>query len=121
MAEITARMRWYPGDVLVPVEEGALQNLEEKYGVKISLEEVEGKNRSEEGGIMREETMDSAIEEVTQTVVTLSSGDETAFRGCVKEIIRMYRAPRTIFSLMGSSERGEQIVKEIAGEDDGWM
>jgi hypothetical protein len=39
----------------------------------------------------------------------------------VAEMIKTYRAPRTIFALLGSNERGEQIVKETAEEHDGWM
>jgi len=121
MSEIVARMRWYPGDVPGLIDEGDLQRLRDKCGVAISREEIRGKARLDEGGILREETMDSAIEEITQTVVTVSSEDESRFRACIKEIIKMYRAPRTVFALMGSNEQGEQIVKEIAEDDDGWM
>lgn len=121
MREIVAMMRWYPGDVLIPMDEGDLQRVAAKCGVKVTMEKIVGSNCYEDGGILREETMDATIEGVTQTVVTVSSEDEAAFRGCVAGIIKMYRAPRTVFALTGSNERGEHIVKEIAEEDDGWM
>jgi len=123
-AEIVAKMRWYPLGVtaspLVPIEKGDLDNIAKEYAVCISLEEVVGKNREIEGDIIREETMDSTIEEVTQTVVTVSSEDEEAFRQAVWALIKKYRAPRTTYATWGSAERGKWIVAELSDEEDGW-
>ena len=87
----------------------------------ISLEEVKGKNLKVDGGVMREDTMDSTLEEITQTAVTVSSKDEGAFRNAVRALIKKYHAPRTTQAFWGSTDRGKWIVTELLDEDDGWM
>lgn len=124
MAEIMAKMRWYPlgptAGPLVPIKKSDLDKIAKEHGVSISLEEVVGKNRQEVGGIMREETMDSTLDEITQTVVTISAEDEGLFREAVRALIKRYRAPRTTYATWGSTDRGKWIMAELCDEDDGW-
>ena len=122
MTEIMAKLRWYPGDPLVEIKEDDLKRVGKKYGVNIGREEVVGKNlvTAEDGETVYEETMDCSLEEITQTVVTVSARSEEAFRKSVSELIRMYRAPRTPCATWGSTEKGEEIVREVMEQDDGW-
>jgi len=124
MTEIMAKIRYHPiGPVcspFLPIKKDDLDNVATEHGVVISLEEIVGKNRQEVGGDMREETMDSTIEEITQTVVTISADDEEAFREAVRALIKKYRGPRTTYSTWGSTDRGKWIVGELCDEDDGW-
>lgn len=111
--ELMAKLRWYPGDPLREIREEDLKGIAQRYGVTISLEEV-GK------GLKGELTLEKPLEEISQIVVTVSASDEESFRQAVRHLIRMYRAPRTVYSLWGSQERGASIVRELADEDDGW-
>ena len=124
MAEIMAKIRYHPlGPAcgpFVPIKKSDLDNIAREQGVVISLEEIVGKNRQEVGGNIREETMDSTIEEITQTVVMVSADDEGAFREAVRALIKKYGGPRTTFSTWGSTDRGKWIVGELCDEDDGW-
>ena len=120
MVNIIAKMRWYPGDALVPIDKSYLDTLAKQHGVTISVENVEGKGRRMAGGIMREDTQAETIEEVTQTGVTVSGHDEVAFRHVIRAIIGKYRAPRTTYATWGSTEKGKRIVEELSDEDDGW-
>ena len=124
MAEIMAKIRYHPlGPAcgpFVPIRNSDLDNIAREHGVVISLEEIVGKNRQEVGGNIREETMDSTIEEITQTVVMVSADDEGAFREAVRALIKKYGGPRTTFSTWGSTDRGKWIVGELCDEDDGW-
>lgn len=122
MSEIMAKLRWYPGDPLVEIRKEFLEKVSEKYGADISLEEVAGKGKELviEGEIAQEVTADSTLEELTQTVVTVSADSEEAFWKSVRELIKTYRAPRCVYALWGSTERGKELVEELAQEDDGW-
>ncbi len=97
-----------------------LDKIAREYGVDISMEEVAGKNLKVEGGMMREDTMDSTLEEITQTAVTVSAKDEGAFRNAVRALIKKYHAPRTTQAFWGSTDRGKWIVTELLDEYDGW-
>ena len=120
MTEIIAKLRWYPGDALVEIKDGDLKRLAEKYGTNVSREDVTGKNRSTREGITYENTVDSKLEEITQTVVTISAQNEEAFRKSVSDIIKKYRAPRTVYGTWGSTEKGTEITQELMERDDGW-
>ena len=120
MTELVAKMRWYPGDAVVPIERADLDALAKQHGVRISVDNVEGKGRRMAGGILREDTETKSIEEVTQTVVTVSACDEAAFRNVIRTLIRRYRAPRTTYATWGSTEEGKRIVDELSDEEDGW-
>ena len=124
MPEIMAKIRFHPlgpsAGSFAPIIEKDLDNIARKHGVSISLEEIVGKNRQGVDDAIREETMDSTIEEISQTVITISSEDEKAFRGAVRALIDKYGAPRTTYSTWGSTERGKWIVAELCDEADGW-
>ncbi|UCH51718.1 MAG: hypothetical protein JSV54_02885 [Chloroflexota bacterium] len=119
-----AKIRYHPlgpsAGPFVPIRENVLESIAKKHGIKISMEEIVGKNRQGTGDAIREETMDSTIEEISQTVITVSSEDEKAFRGAVRALIDKYGAPRTTYSTWGSTERGKWIVAELCDEADGW-
>jgi hypothetical protein len=123
--EIMAKLRWLPlGPTCgpaVPIKKSDLDNIARKYGVNISVEEVVSKNLKVEGDVMREETMESTLEEITQTAVTVSAKDEGAFRDAVRALIKKYHAPRTTQSFWGSTDRGKWITTELLDEDDGWL
>lgn len=124
MPEIMAKIRFHPlgpsAGPFVPIREKDLDSIAKKHRVSISLEEIVGKNRQGVGDAIREETMDSTIEEISQTVVTVSSEDERAFRDAVRALVDKYGAPRTTYSTWGSTERGKWIVAELCDEADGW-
>ena len=124
MPEIMAKIRWYPlgptAGPFVPIKKNDLDSVAKKLGVNISLEEVVGKNYQEIEGVIREETMDSTLEEITQTVVTVSADDERRFRDAVRALIRKYGVPRTTYATWGSTDRGKWIVAELCDEENGW-
>ena len=125
MPEIMAKLRWFPvgptAGSLVPIKKEDLHSIAKQYGVSISLEEVVGKNRREFGGIIHEETLGRGIEEISQTVVTVSADVEEAFRGVIRALVKKYRAPRTTYATLGSSERAKRLMVELFDEDDGWI
>lgn len=125
MEEIMAKIRWLPlGPTCgpeVPIKKDDLDNIAKEHSVNISLQEVRGKNLKVEGDMIREETMDSTLEEITQTVVTVSAKDEGAFRKAVQALLKKYRAPRTTQSFWGSTDRGKQLIAELLDEYDGWL
>jgi hypothetical protein len=124
MPEIMAKIRWHPlgpaAGPFVPITKKELDSIARKNGVSISVEEIGGKNRQEVGDVIKEETMDSTVEEISQTVVTVFAEDERAFRGAVRALIDKYGGPRTTYSTWGSTDRGKWIVAELCDEDDGW-
>jgi hypothetical protein len=124
MENINAKLRYFPLDAVagppVPIKRDALEKIARETHTDISLQSITAKNRIVQGDIIREETMDSSIEEVTQDVITVSSGDETTFRLAIRSLIKLYRAPRTVFGTWGSSERGSELVSELCDEHDGW-
>ena len=124
MAEIMAKLRYHPlgpvCDPLTPIKKDDLDKMAKQHGVSISVEEVVGKNRQDVGGVIQEETMDSTIEDISQTVIMVTAEDEGPFREAVRALIKKYRAPRTTYSTWGSTERGKWIVAELADEWDGW-
>jgi hypothetical protein len=124
MEELIAVLRYFPLDPVTnppkPIKKADLNKIARETGTAISLDTISNKGRTVEGDVIREDTMNSAIEEVSQEVITVSSGDETAFRSAVRELIKLYRAPRTVFGAWGSSPRGREIVYRLCDEYDGW-
>lgn len=124
MENITAKLRYFPLDAVagppVPITKDMLGKIGRETHTDISMLSITAKNRIVQGDIIREETMDSKIEEVTQDVITVTASDETAFRSAIRSLIKLYRAPRTVFGTWGSSERGSEIVSELCDEHDGW-
>ena len=125
MPEITAKLRWFPvgstAGSLVPINKEDLDSIATQFGVGISLEEVVGENRREVGGVIYEETLGRGVEEISQTVVTVSANDEEGFRGVIRALVKKYRAPRTTYATLGSNELGKRIMVEMFDEDDGWV
>ena len=124
MPEIMTKIRWFPlgptAGPLVPIKKEDLDSIASQCGVSISLEEVVGESRQEVGGIIYEDTMGKGIEEISQTVVTVSTDDEDAFRKAIRALVRKYRAPRNTYSTLGSNERGNRLIAELFDEEDGW-
>jgi ABC-type cobalamin/Fe3+-siderophores transport system ATPase subunit len=124
MSDIIAKLRYFPlGPVAgpaMPITTHDLDTIATSHGVSISLENVRGKTARGSGDSLHEQTMNTSFEEITQDVITVASAQEAPFRKAVGELVRMYRAPRTVFGTMGSNERGKQIVAEVCDEYDGW-
>lgn len=121
MAMIQGKMRWYPGDALIPIKEADLKAIAKKHGVGLSLAETIGqKQRILPGGVMVEESWEIPIDEATQSVVTIEASDEASFRRCVRELIDTYRGPVPMWGMWGSSKRVENIINELLDERDGW-
>ncbi len=117
MAEHVARLRYYPGDPLVEIRQDSLERIARTYGVEVTLARID--NRTPSGGMLREETLDKAIEDITQDVITVAAGDERSFREALAAIYRQYRSPRTPYSFWGSTPEGERIAKALADETGG--
>jgi hypothetical protein len=118
---LTGKLRWYPGDALVEIRQEDLEKIANQCGANITLDEVKGKDLLTEGEMVLEETGNKPLEEVTQTVVTISAPGEQAFRECILRMIDKYRAPRTVYSTWGSDERAKEIFDELANAWDGWL
>jgi len=121
MRSLMGKLRWYPGDALAEIRQEDLKKIANQCGVDITLNEVKGKDLFIEGKMVLEETGNKPLEEVTQTVVTISAPTEHALRECLLRIIDKYRAPRTVYSLWGSDERAKEIFVELADAWDGWF
>ncbi len=121
MRNLIGKLRWYPGDALVEIKQEDLGKIANRCGVNIALDEVKGMDLSTEGKMVLEETGNKPLEEVTQTVVTISAPTEHAFKECLLRIIDKYRAPRTVYSTWNSDERAKEIFQEVADAWDGWF
>ncbi len=121
MQRLMGKLRWYPGDALIEIKLEDLEKIAHQWGASIILDEVKGKNFFHEGKMVLEETEKEPLEEVTQTVVTISAPTEHAFRECLLKMIDKYRAPRTVYSTWGSDERAQEIFQEVADVWDGWF
>ncbi len=121
MKKLTGKFRWYPGDALVEIKREDLEKIAHQFGTTITLDEVKGKDFSTEGKRILERTENEALEEVTQTVITILAPTERAFRECLLKIINKYRAPRTVYSAWGSDGRAKEIFEELANAWDGWF
>jgi hypothetical protein len=121
MPTLIGKLRWYPGDALVEIRAEDLEKITHQCGVNITLDEVKGKHLFTEGEMVLEETGKESLEEVTQTVVTISAPTENAFRECLQRIIKKYRAPRTVYSTWGSDEKAKKIFEEVVEVWDGWL
>ena len=117
MAETMAQIRWFPlGPIegpLEPIKKDDLDNIAKQFGVSIALEEMRG--------AVQGETRGRAIEEITQSIVTVSADDEEVFRGVVRALVKKYRAPRTTYATLGSDERAKRMIAELFDEEDGWL
>lgn len=124
MKDLTAVLRYFPLDPVTnppkTIWQADLDLIAGETGTTINHSSVSGKSRTIEGDMVREDTMNSAIEEVSQDVITVIAHDEKALTLAVRALIRTYRAPRTVFGTWGSSPRGREIVCTLCDEHDGW-
>ena len=124
MEKIMVKLRWLPlGPSCgpnVPIIQKDLDEIAKQHGVNISVEEVIAKNLQRQGDVIREETMDSTLEESTQTVVTVSADDGGRFRETILALFKKYRSPRTTQSYWGSTDKGKDIILDVLDEYDGW-
>jgi hypothetical protein len=118
---LTGKLRWYPGDALVEIRQEDLEKIAHQYKAHMTVDEVEAKDLFTEGKMVLEETGNKPLEDVTQTVVTISAPTEHAFKECLLRMIDKYRAPRTVYSTWGSDERAKEIFQEVADRWDGWF
>jgi hypothetical protein len=77
MEELTAVLRYFPLDPVTnppnPIRQAVLDKVARETGTTITLAAVSGKSRTGEGDAIREDTMNSTIEEVSQTFITLTA------------------------------------------------
>ncbi len=117
MAKYKVHLRYYVGDPLAEIRQENLDQIGRTHGVEVSFKKIE--NRVMSDGMMREETLDKAIEEITQDVITVLSDDEEGFRQALRAIYERYRSPRTPYSLWGSSPDGQRVAREALQETGG--
>jgi hypothetical protein len=117
MAKYKVHLRYYVGDPLAEIRQEDLDQICRTRRVEVSFKRID--NRVMSDGMMREETLDKAIEEITQDVITVLSDDEKGFREALKAIYDLYRSPRTPYSLWGSSPDGQRVAKEVLEETGG--
>jgi hypothetical protein len=110
-------LRYYVGDPLEEIKAQDLDGLAGGAGVTISHEQID--NRTMSDGLLREETLGRAIEEITQDVITVSSDDEQAFREALAAVYARYRSPRTPYAFWGSSSDGARLAREVAEQTGG--
>jgi hypothetical protein len=118
MTEYLVKLRYYPTDPLVEIKREDLNDIETKYRVEIDYEKIE--NRVLQNGLLMEETMDKPLDEISQEVITVSSDRADVFRKCIIALYEKYRCPRTVYSLLGSSETGGRIARRLMDDYGGW-
>ena len=117
MGRYTVHLRYYTGDLLEEIHQEDLNRIGETYGVEAFFERID--NRTLDDGVLREETLDKTIEEITQDVITVDSDDEGKFRKAIVAIYEKYRSPRTPYSFWGSNQQGSRIARALADETGG--
>ncbi|MFC1953968.1 hypothetical protein ACFLU7_00215 [Chloroflexota bacterium] len=128
MPEIMAKLRWFPlgptDGPSVPIKKEDLDYIAKQCGVNISLDDVIGQGRQVVDGVIgviHEDTFGRDIEEISQTVVTVSTDEEEAFRQAIRALLKKYRAPRTTYGIWGSNEIGKRLLVELFDKEDGWV
>ncbi len=112
------KLRYYPGDPLEEIREADLKAIASKNKAKIELEEID--NREPKDGLLMEETLDMALESISQNVISITASNEETLRNCIMELYKKYRSPRTFYAFIGSSEPGSKIAKELMEDYGGW-
>ncbi len=121
MAELLGKMRWFPGDALIPIRQNQLDEIGAKHRVHLSMSEVTGQNQKVlPGGVVVEWNWEKPIDEATQTIVTIKAENEQSFRRCVRELIDTYRGPVPMWGMWGSTKQAEDIINELLDQDDCW-
>lgn len=120
MGKYIVHLRYYPGDPLEEIHQEDLDKIGATYGVLITFQRID--NRTLIDGKLREDTLDKAIEEITQDVISVDADDEEKFRKAMIALCDKYRSPRTPYGLWGSSTDGERIAKALIEETGGgWL
>jgi len=117
MEKYTVHLRYYPGDPLEEIRQEDLDKIGATYGAVITFKRID--NRALSDGMLREETLDKAIEEITQDVISIDADDEEMFRKAIMAVYEKYRSPRTPYGFWGSSLDGERIAKAVVEETGG--
>ncbi len=117
MPKYTVHLRYYTGDPLVEIREKDLERIGKDHGVEVSSQRID--NRTLVNGLLREETLDKEIEEISQDVISVETDNEEGFRDVILALYEKYRSPRTPYGFWGSSPRGERIAKALADETGG--
>ncbi len=117
METYTVYLRYYPGDPLVDIRAEDLDEMGKAFSVKISFKRIE--NRVLSDGMLREETMDKPIEEITQDVITVSTESEGQFRKAIAAVYEKYRSPRTTYGFWGSGPAARRIARQLVDETGG--
>jgi hypothetical protein len=117
METYVAHLRYYPGDPLEEIRQQDLDRMAQSLGVDITCQKIE--NRTFSDGMLREETLEKTIEEISQEVITLKAADESRFCQALAAIYDKYRSPRTPYGFWGSSREGARLAKEVADETGG--
>lgn len=124
MPQFIATLRYFPLGAVAgtaePIIKSDIETLAKKHGISVELDEIKGENAEIKGDVITEETMNNPIEEITQSAITVSSDNETAFKNAVQDLIKKYRAPRTVYGTLGSNEAGRAIVSRLCDIYDGW-
>jgi hypothetical protein len=109
------KLRYYPGDPLQAISEKDLQALAAKWSLKIGLEEIKGEMTP-----AGEKTLDKELDTISQTVISLETDSEEILKNSLRDVIKTYRSPRTVFSLWGSNQDGAAVAWRVIEELDGW-
>ncbi len=109
------KLRYYPGDALQAITEEDLQALAARWSLQVGLETLQGEMTPS-----GEKTLDKDLGAISQTVISLQTDSEEVLKNSLREVIRRYRSPRTVFALWGSNQAGERIAWQVIEELDGW-
>lgn len=114
------KLRYYPGDSREEIQEEVLRSLARKFGVQVSYEKIEKREWKEKENLWMENTLDKRLEDITQEVITVCGEREENVSGCIAAIFKIYRCPRTPYSLLGSNEASQKMVKGLMNSCGGW-
>jgi len=109
------KLRYYPGDALQVITEKDIQTLAAKWSLQVGLEAIQGEMTSR-----GEKTLDKDLEAISQNVISLETDSEEILKNSLRDVIRRYRSPRTVFALWGSNLEGEKMAWKVIEEMDGW-
>jgi hypothetical protein len=117
MGRFTVHLRYYPGDPLSEIRQEDLDRIADAHRVRIAFQKID--NRAELQGKLRETTLDRAIEDISQDIITVDSDDQANFLSALKVLYDRYRSPRTPYGMWGSTSEGRRMAKRLADETGG--
>lgn len=118
MKNYHVKLRYYPGDPREEIVESDLEAIASRHDVRIELTKID--NREPKNGLLMEETLDMALESISQSVISITAESEDALESCIVELYKKYRSPRTVYSFVGSSENGTRVARRLIEECGGW-